>query len=219
MIRDNTISTLLIGVFLLFALTGNAQVDSVGKQTYKSVNIGKQVWMTENMNLSHFQNGDFIPEAKTAEEWRLAIEEKKPAWCYYNNDLQNGKKYGKLYNWHALVDPRGLAPLGWHIPSDEEWIKLAEFLGGKEIAGEKLKANSGWTEEGNGTDASGFGGKPGGFRYYNGFFYIGKYSYFWSSTEASASSAWSRVLYYNNSNLSRYFYSKRSGFAVRCIQD
>ncbi|HIN39608.1 MAG TPA: hypothetical protein EYM84_04985 [Flavobacteriales bacterium] len=219
MMRDNTISVLFMGIFLLLTLAGNSQVDSIATQPYKSVNIGKQLWMTENLDVSRFRNGDLIPEARTSEEWRAAVEEEKPAWCYYNNDPKNGKMYGKMYNWYAVNDPRGLAPLGWHIPSDEEWIKLAEFLGGKEIAGEKLKSTAGWEEKGNGTDANGFGGLPGGFRYYNGFFYIGKYSYFWSSSEASASSAWSRVLYYNNNSLSRYFYSKRSGFAIRCLQD
>ncbi len=175
--------------------------------------------MAENLNVSHFKNGDSIPEAKTAEEWRTAVEKDKPAWCYYNNDPENEKKYGKMYNWYAINDPRGLAPSGWRVPSDEDWTKLANSLGGKETGGETIKSTTGWSEGGNGTNESGFNGLPGGFRYYHGFYYIGDYGYFWSSTEASAGSTWSRVLYYNNGNVSRYYYSKRSGFSVRCLKD
>lgn len=175
--------------------------------------------MAENLNVSHFQNGDSIIEAKTAEEWRAAVENKTSTWCYYDNKIENGSKLGKLYNWHAIIDPRGLAPSGWHVPSDAEWSKLSKFLGGKESAGGKLKSNSGWLEEGNGSNESGFNGYPAGFRYYHGFYYIGKYGYFWSSTEASSGSSWSRVLYYNNENISNFYYSKRSGFSVRCLQD
>jgi uncharacterized protein (TIGR02145 family) len=80
--------------------------------------IGKQIWMTENLNLDKFQNGDSIPEARTIEEWMNACENKQPAWCYYNNDSTNGEKYGKLYNLFAVIDSRGLAPEGWHIPLD-----------------------------------------------------------------------------------------------------
>jgi uncharacterized protein (TIGR02145 family) len=109
---------------------------------YKSVKIGTQTWMTENLNVSTFRNGDPIPEAKTNEEWEKAGKEGKPAWCYYKNDPKNGAKYGKLYNWYAVNDPRGLAPVGWHIPTDAEWITLENQLG--EDAGKKIKSTSGW---------------------------------------------------------------------------
>ena len=175
--------------------------------------------MSENLNVSYFQNGDSIPETKTAEEWRATVEEGKPGWCYYNNNPENGEKYGKLYNWYAVNDSRGLVPEGWRIPSDKDWAQLSDYIGGKEIGGEKLKSTNGWSEGGNGTNESGFDGLPGGFRYYHGFYYIGKYGYFWSSTDASAGSTWSRVLYYNNGNFPRYYYSTRSGFSVRCLQD
>ncbi len=108
------------------------------------VKIGKQVWMIKNLDVDTFRNGDAIPEAKTDEEWVRAGEESKPAWCYYENDPKNGKKYGKLYNWYAVVDPRGLAPKGWHIPSDAEWSSLINYLGGNEIAGKKMKSKHGW---------------------------------------------------------------------------
>ena len=96
MMRDNTISILFMGIFLLLTLAGNSQVDSIATQPYQSVNIGKQLWMTENLDVSRFRNGDLIPEARTSEEWRAAVEEEKPAWCYYNNDPKNGKMYVQL---------------------------------------------------------------------------------------------------------------------------
>jgi uncharacterized protein (TIGR02145 family) len=116
------------------------QVTQTG--SYKSVKIGTQTWMAENLNVSTFRNGDPIPEAKTDEEWKKAGKEGKPAWCYYDNDPKNGAKYGKLYNWYAVIDPRGLAPAGWHIPSDAEWTTLGDQLGSD--PGKKMKSTSGW---------------------------------------------------------------------------
>ena len=112
--------------------------------TTKSVKIGTQTWTTENLNVSTFRNGDPISEAKTNEEWDEAGKNKQPAWCYYENDPKNGAKYGKLYNWYAVNDPRGLAPAGWHVPSDAEWTILSDFLGGGMTAGKKMKSLSGW---------------------------------------------------------------------------
>ncbi len=108
----------------------------------QTVTIGNQVWMTKNLDVSTFRNGDPIPQAKTAAEWKAADENKQPAWCYYDNDPANGAKYGKLYNWYAVNDSRGLAPAGYHIPSDVEWKQLTDFLGSE--AGKKMKSKSGW---------------------------------------------------------------------------
>jgi uncharacterized protein (TIGR02145 family) len=116
------------------------QVTQTG--SYKSVKIGTQTWMVENLNVSTFRNGDPIPEVKTNEEWDQAGENKQPAWCYYENDPKNGAKYGKLYNWYAVNDPRGLAPAGWNIPTDEEWTTLEIYFG--DDAGKKMKSTSGW---------------------------------------------------------------------------
>jgi uncharacterized protein (TIGR02145 family) len=106
------------------------------------VNIGTQVWMTKNLDVSTFRNGDPIPQAKSDEEWEKAGENNQPAWCYYKNDQANDAKYGKLYNWYAVIDSRGLAPVGFHIPSDAEWTNLVDFLGSD--AGTKMKSKSGW---------------------------------------------------------------------------
>jgi uncharacterized protein (TIGR02145 family) len=110
----------------------------------QTVTIGAQVWTTKNLNVAIFRNGDPIPEAKTNEEWEAAGENKQPVWCYYENNAANGTKYGKLYNWYAVNDYRGLAPAGFHVPTDEEWTVLSTFLGGEDVAGKKLKSSSGW---------------------------------------------------------------------------
>ncbi len=120
----------------------NNPVDVTPSGPYKTVTIGNQVWMKENLNVSTFRNGDPIPEAKTAEEWQAAGTEKQPAWCYYDNDPKNGVKYGKLYNWYAVNDARGLAPVGYHVPTDEEWSVLIGFLGNDVL--KKMKSTSGW---------------------------------------------------------------------------
>ena len=135
---------------------------------FNSVRIGKQVWSSENLNTAEFSNGDKISEAKTNEEWQTMGEQGKSAWCYYDNDPANGIKYGKLYNWYAVADPRGLCPAGWHVPSDGEWTQLSNTLGGDNNAGSKMKSASGWDQGGNGANSSGFSGLPGGYRYSNG---------------------------------------------------
>ena len=109
---------------------------------FKSVKIGTQTWMTENLNVSTFRNGDPIPEAKTKEEWESAGTNHQPAWCYYDNNPANGTKFGKLYNGYAVFDSRGLAPEGWHVPIDAEWTALESNLG--DDAGNKMKSKSGW---------------------------------------------------------------------------
>jgi uncharacterized protein (TIGR02145 family) len=105
-------------------------------QKFKTVTIGDQLWMAKNLNVDEFHNGDLIPHAHTAEEWQRAGENEQPAWCYYNNDPANGKIYGKLYNWYAVNDRRGLAPEGYRIPSNEDFIIL---LGGEDVDGSKLE--------------------------------------------------------------------------------
>jgi uncharacterized protein (TIGR02145 family) len=117
-------------------------------QTFAQISeklIGEQIWMTSNLNIDKFQNGDLIYEAKTKEQWIRASKEKKPAWCYYPNNVQNGVNYGKLYNWYAVNDPRGLAPIGWHIPSRSEWVELINHLkkDGDDVC-QTLKTNTGW---------------------------------------------------------------------------
>ncbi len=191
----------------------------------KEIKIGNQVWMSENLNVETFRNGDPIPHANTIEEWEKAGKNKQPAWCYYDgravqNDPVNGENYGKLYNWYAVADIRGLAPKGWHIPTDDEWTVLTNFLGGDPRAGAELKSKTGWVEGGNGTNSSGFNGLPAGYRFYDGSFgYFGEYGYWWSSTEYDSNHAWFRFLYYLYDNASRDSFMKEFGYSVRCLRD
>jgi uncharacterized protein (TIGR02145 family) len=185
----------------------------------QTVTIGTQVWMTKNLDVDRFRNGDPIPEAKTTEEWENAGENKQPAWCYYDNDPKNGEKYGKLYNWYAVSDSRGLAPEGWHVPSNDEWTVLTDNLG----SGYKIKDTYGWTSNGNetkSTNSSGFSGLPGGDRSYVGSFdFIGYHGYWWSSTEGNTNNAWSRTLNYRYGFVDGFTNHKGNGFSVRCLRD
>jgi len=199
-------------------------LSSCGGGASKEVTIGKQVWMTQNLNVDKFRNGDPIPEAKTNEEWRKAGENGEPAWCYYNNNPDNGDRYGKLYNWYAVNDPRGLAPEGWKIPSDEEWIRLVDFLGGESVAGTKMKSTDFWADyegiSGNGTNESGFSGLPGGGRNFDGtFLSIGKFGGWWGSTEGGTDYAWNCNLSYLYRHASRSAFVKGLGLSVRCLRD
>ena len=147
-------------------------------------------------------------------DWRIK------AWCYYENNTANGSSYGKLYNWYAVTDPRGLAPKGYHIPSDAEWKILTDYLGGESVAGTKMKSSSGWKNNGNGTNTLGFAGLPGGYRNNNeDFNYIGAYGNWWSSSEDDTYYAWFRNLYNFNGNVNRNNSDKQNGFSVRCIKD
>jgi uncharacterized protein (TIGR02145 family) len=179
-----------------------------------------QMWTSKNLDISTYRNGDSIRHASTPEEWRDAANKQEGAWCYFNNDPKKGELYGKLYNWYAVNDSRGLAPAGYHIPSDAEWSALTEYLGGAEIAGFKMKSTSGWSNGGNGDNSSGFNALPGGYRSGNGYFYnITENGYFWSSSELSADLAWYRNLALNNMKVDRYYINKNAGFSVRCLRD
>lgn len=179
-----------------------------------------QIWASTNLDVSTFRNGDLVPEAITNEEWEKAGVKHSPVWCYYDNDPANNAKYGKLYNWYAVNDPRGLAPAGWHIPSDSEWTKFIRTLGGKDIAGKKMKNNYGWNDNGNGDNSSGFAGLPGGFRAYNGtYLNSGDFGYWWCFTEHNSFNSWFRILYCSYNFVYRDFFFKGYGMSVRCLKD
>ena len=189
-------------------------------QSSDDVKIGTQTWTSKNLDVSTFRNGEAIPEAKSKEEWSKAGDNKTAAFCYYEYDSKNGKVYGKLYNWYAVNDSRGLAPAGYHIPSDAEWTILTDFLGGSKISGKKMKSKDGWSNDGNGDNSSGYNGLPGGNCNYNGYFHrLAENGYWWSSSENKADNAWDRNLDNNGSEGSRNYSNKRYGFSVRCLRD
>ena len=184
----------------------------------QTVTIGTQAWTSKNLDVATYRNGDVIPQVQDASAWANL---KTGAWCYYDNDASNGTKYGKLYNWYAVNDPRGLAPKGFHIPSDAEWTVLTDYLGGAAAAGTKMKSSSGWNENGmHGTNSSGFAGFPGGCRYGNGAFsYVGRFGDWWSATEYDSYYAWDHHLDGISGGVDRGSTLKHYAFSVRCLGD
>lgn len=154
----------------------------------ESIKIGTQIWTVKNLDIITFRNGDTIPEVKTKRKWDEAGDQSKPAWCYYDFDPENGKKYGKLYNLYAVTDERGFIPNGWHLPTSVEWRTLINYLGGELVAGAKLKSTAGWEDyedtTGNGNNSSGFNGLPAGYCFSNGdCFDLEEEAYFWSNDQ------------------------------------
>lgn len=193
------------------------------------VKIGAVDWQKENLDVSVFSNGDSLFQAKTAEEWNKAFIEKKPAWCYYEFSAENGKKYGKLYNWFAVSDSRGLAPKGWRIPTEAEFESIDKTEG--YFLGDKLKASSGWdnwesiddkgvvqVNSANGNNSTGFSGIPGGCVDINGIFHNkGIKAFFWTITEYDSKMAVNRGLR-NDHHFLHNFTNKGFGYSVRCIK-
>ena len=209
---------LTIIIIILVSVSGNltAQVIDKDGYNYDTVTIGAQQWFAENLDVTHFRNGDTITEIEDATEWQQAATEGKPAWCYYNSDPTSGIKFHKLYNWYAVNDPRGLAPDGFHVPSAQEWLILARYLGGEDVAGVKLKAGKGW----DGTNAAGFTALPGGYRNYSSeFVHVSEIGSWWSSTQANSTDAWSYSLASHEGIVSKSYDNKRVGLSVRCLKD
>ena len=190
-----------------------------------SVTIGAQVWTTQNLNVSSYRDGTPLPKVEDGATWESLTT---GAYCYYNNDSATyAAVYGKLYNWYAVNDPRGLAPIGWHVSTDAEWTTLKISLGAN--PGAQLKATSGWEwcdigngTNGNGTDSSRFAGFPGGFRYYDGyddFLNFNVSGHWWSSTEYGTQDAWTYLLHCYNFDVVREHYCKKLGLSVRCVRD
>ena len=178
-------------------ITDNNTVTDIDGNTYNVVQIGAQLWTTENLTVSKYRNGDEIPQVNNYDEWNNLTT---GAWCYYENSITNGAIYGKLYNWYALNDPRGLAPEGFKIPSDEEWNILINFLGGKDVAGGKMKPKGKkiWKNPNkDASNSSGFTGLPGGGRY-NYDQYLGYGGNWWTSTENSIEEAIEKKLATDN---------------------
>jgi uncharacterized protein (TIGR02145 family) len=190
-------------------------INSFTKQ--EEIKIGGQYWMKRNLSVDYFRNGDEIPYVESANEWKKAGDKKQPAWCYYNNDSLNGEKYGKLYNWYAVNDPRGIAPEGYHVPTDLEWKMLTNYLEGEEFAGKKMKSTSGWYDNLNGTNESGFSGLPCGSRGSCGSYAI--LGGWWSSTAIDKFSAYHRYLRKYMVFSLKPLGNKCKGLSVRCLRD
>ena len=166
---SSLLSAIVIAI-IIFSSDCQCQEEQIG-ENIKSVKIGNQIWMIENLNVDHYRNGDKLPEVRDNTEWENLTT---GAWCYYENKSENGEKYGKLYNWYAVMDPRGLAPIGWHIPT---LVDFKEFQKEVNDDGNTIKA----IQQGkiSGVGASGFSALLAGSRGIDGYFsQLGEYTYF-----------------------------------------
>ena len=188
---------------------------------YKTVTIGTQTWMAENLRTTKYNDGTAIPNVSGEIAWKLLSTD---AYCNYSNTIKNDSlgTYGRLYNWYAVKTGK-LAPKGWHVPSDAEWTQLTTYLGGTSVAGGKLKETGPthwYTPNTDATNESGFTALPAGQRSTNGvFFLVTTYGYFWTATESSAKSALNRNVSYDNGKVSGFSYDKLMGMSVRCVKD
>lgn len=185
------------------------------------VRIGDQLWAARNLALRNYRNGDPIPQAASEEDfWDYSVRG-EGAWCYPQGNPENEAIYGLLYNWYAIADERGLAPDGWHVPTDAEWEELVQTLG-PDSAGLRLKAIEGWPKGGAGTNESGFNAVAAGFRWHTGSF-EGKdiYGSWWTATEHSEDDyfAWFRGVGADYEHVYRDSSSKYFGFSIRLLKD
>jgi uncharacterized protein (TIGR02145 family) len=187
-----------------------------------TVKIGTQAWMTKNLEVTTFRNGDSIFHAKTIAEWEQAAKAKKPAWCFFLHDPKNGARTGKLYNWYAATDPRNLAPKGFHVPNEDDWNKLINFLGGEEVAAPKMRYGKLWGDSILIISPKGmFGALPTGWLKYteSKSEFLNDGAYWWSTIPYSPKIAWTRYLVIKSIQVKSYCYNKGSGLAVRCVKD
>ncbi len=201
-----------------------SSVTDIEGTTYNTVLIGDHEWMAENLKVTHYQNGDDIPNIIDDFEWENLNF--LGAYVDYNNESSNAEIFGRLYNWRAVDDPRNICPDDWHVPSDTEWTELISTIGGSYLGG-NLK-DIGTLQDGNGiwhspnsgaTNESGFTALPGGIRNYSAIFtQLSETGGFWSSTEYNALFAYYRYLRYNSSFITRTLTEINSGLSVRCIK-
>jgi uncharacterized protein (TIGR02145 family) len=191
-------------------------VQDIDGNVYHTDTIGIQVWMVENLKTTRYRNGESIPTDNTA--W-----ETSGAYSNYNDNISNGVTYGRMYNWNAVNDKRGLAPAGWHVATDSEWIALVNYLEGLNVAGGKLKeaGTTHWLSPNTGaTNETGFTALPGGFcGGYGVFSELGTYGMWWTSTEVQNNYAYYRTIFCDGSYISSSYILKRFGLSVRCVKD
>jgi len=215
----NEVGTAYSNQIKLTTNTASTTISDIEGNIYNTVSIGNQIWMASNLSTSRYRNGAYIPYILNSNQW-AAI--KRPALSFYNHDNTYETNYGKQYNWYAVIDTQGICPNGWHIPSNNEWTILSDFLGGLNVAGGKMKATGTqyWSFPSNGSNTSGFTGLPGGFRNVDGTFGILGYNgFWWSATEENEQKAFNRSIIYTDNVLSVGSSSKNQGFSVRCIKD
>jgi uncharacterized protein (TIGR02145 family) len=219
--------------------SGNTVTDVDGN-SYNTVTISGQVWMVQNLRTTKYRDGSAVPNVTSHTSWGTLTT---GAWAAYDNDAGNVSTYGRHYNWHAVNDPRGLCPQGWHVPTDADWKTLETALGmpaaqlnqndamrgGAQNVGGKLKSTTNhWAQPNTGANnESGFTALPGGVRYSDyepgvdpsSFFEIGESGAWWSATANDANSAWARQLLHQDAGIYRGHEVKQEGYCVRCVRD
>ena len=200
---------------------GTTATDKDGN-VYKTVTIGTQVWMAENLKTTKYSNGNLIGTTIPATLDVHLESSPKYQWVYDGNE-SNVSTYGRLYTWYAVTDSRNVCPTGWHLPNNAEWTTLTTYLGGESVAGGKLKetGTTHWLSPNTGaTNESGYSALPGGGRDgYGGFFDIGRNGGMWSSDDFNINSGWYLYLYNDGNNVNRPSDSKSNGYSVRCLKD
>ncbi len=231
---------IILAVFMFFNCDKNptksntfetGTVTDIDGNVYQTIKIGNQWWMAENLKVTHYRNGDAIPNVIDNYSWSTTS---KAAYCNYDNNTSNAATYGRLYNWYAVVNGKNIAPEGWHVPTDKEWKEFEMYLGlsqseadlafyrGTDEGGKMKEAGtSHWRSPNEGaTNESGFTALPGGYRkYVNGYFHVmGLGAIFWSSSNTGLY-AWCRRLSYDTSDVLRTYQSFCYGYSVRCVRD
>jgi uncharacterized protein (TIGR02145 family) len=190
--------------------------------TYKTVRVGNQLWMKENLRVTHYRNGDPVPNIQNGSAWATQTHD---AFCYWNNDSANyAANFGVLYNGYVVESPKQICPTGWHIPSRLEWNELANFLGGSNVAGGKMKESGivHWNTPNTGaTNLVGFNALPAGNRHGDNAAFAGRgeFSHWWTSTKVSSNQYYFKSIFYNSTVLGDVYERKVFGFAIRCIKD
>lgn len=184
---------------------------------FPTVKIGTQTWSLYNLDIAYYNNGDIIQQVTDQAQWESLTT---GAWCYYDNNASNATTYGRLYNWYAITDPRGVAPNGWRVPTRDDFDTLATYLGGSPTAGELLKESglSHWTNPNLATNSTGFTALPSGYRY-TSFLGIQEVNIMWSSTQFSSPSAYYRYMLYNDQAFYESANFKYIGAAVRLVKN
>ena len=230
------LASILPGKDIDYSNSLNETVSDIDGNVYGTVTIGSQEWMAENLRVTRYRDGTPIGKVTDNGTWAALTT---GAYCIYNNNASNEvATYGALYNWYAATDSRNIAPVGWHVPTDADWKELEMALGmsqseadaeemhrgnyeGSKLAGNAELWNNGASENHSEFGSSGFNALPSGDRHYSKAYYngMGAFGDFWSANEANSSYAWSRCLFFTNSNISRSKNDKRSGFSVRLVRD
>jgi len=217
-----TILSALINSVALLAQQKPVSVKDADGNVYRTITVGDQVWMAENLRATRLNDGTAITNETDMTKW---VQVTTPAFCWVNNDEKTKNEYGAMYNWHT-VNTGKLCPAGWRVATDEDWTRLTDFLGGVQVAGGKLKekGTARWKDPNAGaTGETGFSAVPAGYRYgyfwAQGTFYeTGLNGYYWTGTVCTDTHAWSRTMNAGNTKVYRSIFVNNNGFSVRCIK-